>query len=110
MPPPDGQEGPPPLIRILSDMTNPAEAFALIRHNDLWFWIDNRDLHSKGTFTFLLSLMTLGDIGEKAHYDLCQLNRDHPPNHIQKLSSNHDVIIERREGLRSCLLLPTRRT
>ena len=66
MVPPDGQEAPPPLIRILSDTAKPADAFALIRYNDLWFWIDNRDLRSKATFTFLLILMTLADTGEKA--------------------------------------------
>lgn len=61
----DGQGGPPPLIRILSAASRPAEAFVLIRYNDLWFWIDNRDLMSKGTLTFMLVLMTLAETGEK---------------------------------------------
>ena len=61
-----GQEAPPPLIRVLSNTSKPADAFAMIYYNDLWFWIDNRDLRSKGTLTFLLILMTLADIGEKA--------------------------------------------
>lgn len=64
--PPDGQEALPPLIRILSGTSKPAEAFALIRYNDLWFWVDNRDLRSKAIFTFLLIMMTLADSGEKA--------------------------------------------
>ena len=63
---PDGQEAPPPLIQILSDTSKPADAFVFIHYNDLWFWIDNRDLRSKATFTFLLILMTLADTGEKA--------------------------------------------
>ncbi|WP_342348831.1 hypothetical protein [uncultured Nitrospira sp.] len=66
MVPPEGQEPMPPLIQILSGTSKPAEAFAMIPYNDLWFWIDNRDLHSKVTLTFLLILMTLAETGEKA--------------------------------------------
>ena len=62
----EGQEAPPPLIRILSGTSKPADAFAMIHYNNLWFWIDNRDLRSKGTLTFLLILMTLAETGEKA--------------------------------------------
>ncbi len=67
---PNNQEAPPPLIRILSDASRPSEAFAQVHYNDLWFWIDNRDLHSKGTFTFLLILMTLAETGEKVQSPL----------------------------------------
>jgi hypothetical protein len=66
MVPPDGQEAPPPLIQILSARSKPTDAFVLIHYNDLWFWIDNRDLRSKATLTFMLILMTLADTGEKA--------------------------------------------
>jgi len=62
----DDQNTPLPLIQILSGTSKPADAFTKIHYNDLWFWIDNRDLRSKGTLTFLLILMTLADTGEKA--------------------------------------------
>jgi hypothetical protein len=66
MVPPDGQEPPPPLIRILGNTSKPADAFVLIHYNNLWFWVDHRDLRSKATLTFLLILMTLADTGKKA--------------------------------------------
>jgi len=62
----DGQEPTPPIIQILSSESKPAAAFTLIHYNDLWFWIDNRDLRSKVTLTFLLILLTLAETGEKA--------------------------------------------
>jgi len=66
MVPPEGQEAPPPLIRILSNTAKPADAFTLVHYNDLWFWIETRDLRSKATFSFLLILLTLAETGEKA--------------------------------------------
>lgn len=62
----DGQDTLPALIQIQSDKAKSPEAFAQVRYLDRWFWIDNRDIRSKATFTFLLVFMTLADTGEKA--------------------------------------------
>jgi hypothetical protein len=64
--PPEGQETLPPLIRILSDVSKPTDAFAKVHYNDRWYWIENRDLASKGLFSFLLVMLTLAETGQKA--------------------------------------------
>lgn len=64
--PPDGVESLPPLIRIVSGEAKPTDAFAKIYYNDRWYWIENRDLASKGLFSFLLVMLTLAEANEKA--------------------------------------------
>lgn len=52
-----------PLIRVRSGVEKPDDAFVTIRYRDLWFWIDDRDLVSKGMFSFLMFLFTLTESG-----------------------------------------------
>jgi hypothetical protein len=51
------------LIRIHSTAEQPADAFVAVPYHGHWFWIDDRDLVSKRTFTFLMLLFTLANQG-----------------------------------------------
>jgi len=64
--PAGGPEALPPLVRIQSGTSRPADAFAAIKYRDHWYWIDDRDFKSKGTFTFLMVIMTLAEKEDKA--------------------------------------------
>jgi hypothetical protein len=55
----------PPLIRIRSSSSRPENAFVAIPYQSYWFWIDNRDLRSKGFFSFLMFLFSLTETSGK---------------------------------------------
>ena len=60
----------PRLMRIAGGKDKPADSFVTVKFRDHWFWIDDRDLRSKRTFTFMMMLFTLADTGEKENLPL----------------------------------------
>lgn len=47
----EGEGVKPPLIGIHHSATPPEEAFVAVEYRDNWFWIDDRDYHSKKLFS-----------------------------------------------------------
>ena len=60
-------QGPPPvrLARILSSKSKPANAYVTVEYRGHWFWIEDADLKSKRSFTFIMMLFTLMQSGDK---------------------------------------------
>jgi hypothetical protein len=46
------------LITVNSNGSRPADDYIAVRYKDYWYWIDDRDLRSKGTFGFLWLLFS----------------------------------------------------
>jgi hypothetical protein len=55
-----------PLVHIQSGPKEPAESYAAVRYKDNWYWIDETDVASKRTFTFLMILFSLAETGQGA--------------------------------------------
>jgi len=53
------------LIRINHSREKPKDAFVGVKYRDYWFYIDDRDLKSKQTFTFLMILFSVSETGGK---------------------------------------------
>jgi hypothetical protein len=51
----------PRLITIQSSRGRPPNAFVAVPYRDHWFWIDDRDMRSKGLFSFLMFVFSLTD-------------------------------------------------
>jgi hypothetical protein len=52
-------------MRILSSSEEPKDAFVTVSYRNHWFWIDDKDLKSKGLFSFLTFIFNLVDTGIK---------------------------------------------
>lgn len=50
-------------VRIHSGREKPAAAFAAVYYRDHWFWIDDRDVHTKRAITAIMFFFTLADSG-----------------------------------------------
>jgi hypothetical protein len=53
-----------PLVRIRSGPEAPAETYSAARYKGNWYWIDENDVSSKRTFTFLMILFSLAETGQ----------------------------------------------
>jgi hypothetical protein len=53
-----------PLVKIRSGTEAPDGAYAAVAYKGHWFWIDDTDVASKRTFTFLLILFSLAETGQ----------------------------------------------
>jgi hypothetical protein len=55
----------PPIMRIRSSSQKPEDAFVAVPYRNHWFWIDDKELGSKGLFSFLMFILNLVDTGVK---------------------------------------------
>ena len=53
----------PPLIQVQNGTSKPDDAFVAVPYRDRWFWIDDRDIHSKSMFFFLMILFSFTERG-----------------------------------------------
>jgi len=53
-----------PLVHIHSGTQAPTDAYAAVPYKGYWYWIDDTDIASKRTFTFLMILFSLAETGQ----------------------------------------------
>jgi len=56
----------PPLMTVKSGPDKPGNAFVAVKYQNMWFWIDTTDHHSKRSLVYALALITLLDSDEKS--------------------------------------------
>jgi len=59
-----GEEAATPLVHIRSGTAAPDMAYAAVPYKGQWYWIDDTDIASKRTFTFLMILFSLAETGQ----------------------------------------------
>jgi hypothetical protein len=52
------------IVHIRSGTAMPADSYAAVPYKGHWYWIDDNDIASKRTFTFLLILSSLAETGQ----------------------------------------------
>jgi len=53
-----------PLLRVHQGSEAPPDAYVATRYRNRWFWIDDRDVQTKGIFHFLMFMFALTETGE----------------------------------------------
>jgi hypothetical protein len=59
-----GDEAATPLVHIRSGAKAPETAYAAVPYKGRWYWIDDNDIASKRTFTFMMILFSLAETGQ----------------------------------------------
>ena len=54
----------PPILKVRSGATPPADAYVAMRYRNGWFWIDDRDERSKVGLNFLMFIFALTESGK----------------------------------------------
>lgn len=55
-----------PLFVVHSGQSAPADSYVAVPYRGTWYWIDDRDLTSKRTFSFLLILFSMAETGRSS--------------------------------------------
>jgi hypothetical protein len=63
-------EGAKPLMHVRSGTARPKDAFASVQYRGYWYWIDQSDLVSKRSFSFLQGLFNFADTGKPENLPL----------------------------------------